>query len=776
MTWGGEVGVVGRSFSKLVPVVTTTLPTGPTTRAVGPPVSSPPQSPLLPARARHEARPRAQPGVPSPKKRDLPVCSSGGDGGGGEEPAHSSDSAGRDTPAGASASGEWMRVQSGMHYSMASSDGVGVPVDQYGMLYKVALPSAAYSPASLHPVLGHISPAYTVPSSLLQHPGIPYPPLGGHHIPHLVPYPSVIQGGVVSPPPQPAPSGPAVRQHLELNPRVAPPVFYHHHTGCRADYRDPHPEREKEVNGGEEEEEEEEEERGGREPAQDRAYSSRGPRVLHAAPPGSMEAERPQDRAARRFEARGSPGHRNTPDTDLEWSQRADVGVFSRKVFLLLRPHFLPNFFLVDCTVQQVVARLASPNQVVTGSHKEASLGPLNLSQGSQREREAQLGVRGEDVFVAGRTAYAAHLAAHDDPRLLSQHQQPAHHAVLLANGQPVLVPLEYQQQHYPGPPNDVGVSSATAPPKASEPPGRAVPERPEPSPAPGAVQAAVAPPPGPSHFTKGAIIQLATGELKRVEDLQTQDFVRSAEASGGLKIDSSMVVDVRKSQRPGLVALYFTVGEQQSKVAIDVPPEHPFFVFGQGWSSCSPDRTAQLYGLDCHHLQAGDVCVSITLQQHRQQQQQQQQPQSRASSKASSASSVAFQPMGPPAPQHPRPPAHFRGERTHRDREEEQPMQVGAAGHGEAPPRPDRTSAEHTRSRSEYHLHTEGPQGPGAGASSLMLTAAAHRRWSAPGFQKYQIKSEEDSHPSASTASSRPSFIPQEVKLSIEGRSNAGK
>ena len=108
----------------------------------------------------------------------------------------------------------------------------------------------------------------------------------------------------------------------------------------------------------------------------------------------------------------------------------------------------------------------------------------------------------------------------------------------------------------------------------------------------------------------KGAIIQLATGELKRVEDLQTQDFVRSAEVSGGLKIDSSMVVDIRASQqRAGLVALHFTVGEQQNKVTIDVPPEHPFFVFGQGWSSCNPERTAQLYGLACHHLQVGDVC-----------------------------------------------------------------------------------------------------------------------------------------------------------------------
>lgn len=74
----------------------------------------------------------------------------------------------------------------------------------------------------------------------------------------------------------------------------------------------------------------------------------------------------------------------------------------------------------------------------------------------------------------------------------------------------------------------------------------------------------------------KGAIIQLATGELKRVEDLQTQDFVRSAEVSGGLKIDSSTVVDIQESQWPGFVLLHFVVGEQQSKVSIEVPPSTP--------------------------------------------------------------------------------------------------------------------------------------------------------------------------------------------------------
>lgn len=41
---------------------------------------------------------------------------------------------------------------------------------------------------------------------------------------------------------------------------------------------------------------------------------------------------------------------------------------------------------------------------------------------------------------------------------------------------------------------------------------------------------------------------------------------------------------------------------------------EYPFFVFGQGWSSCCPDRTTELFELSCAKLCVGDVCVSLTL------------------------------------------------------------------------------------------------------------------------------------------------------------------
>ncbi|XP_066503698.1 ataxin-1-like [Hoplias malabaricus] len=785
-----------------------------------------------------------------PKKRDLPVnnatttptsnnssssTSAGGSGvagggcggsGGGEEPPSSQSSAIGGDPQGGGGSGEWMRTQPGLPYGVDGSDGLaGLPVDQYSMLYKVALPSVSYSQTNLHPV--HISPAYTVPSPLLQHPGIPYPPLGytpiphsslqfvsshyaaavpyavppgfvpsslippqsaipqTHPVSHLVPYPSVIQESMVSSPPQQqvsshayakvaAPGGVPVvlsseqaasQQQLsavgmlpaaELSPRGVP-VFYHPSGSTRV-VQHQREEQEREVNGGERD-------HIGRETHQDMVYAVRNARPSQAAP-GAAVLEPQQDRSlkSRRQEGRASPGHRSTPDTDLE--------------------------------VQQVVGRLASP---VHGNRRETTHGP---SQNLQRNREVQ----------EGRTVYAPHPVQLDSraPPHQQQAVQPGH-AVILANGQPVLVPLDYQQhqqqqQHYSGQPNDsaASVTSPVSHQKTSDAATtlaiteRSVMELPAQQPAVSSVAALPPPPPppplaptGPSHFMKGAIIQLATGELKRVEDLQTQDFVRSAEMSGGLKIDSSMVVDIRASQqRPGLVSLHFTVGEQQSKVTIDVPPEHPFFVFGQGWSSCSPERTAQLYGLTCHHLQVGDVCVSITLQQQSAPQQklpppsqQQQTIHARTSTKANSTSGPASsQPMGPPAPQHVRPHSQFKIERMQRERErersdKEETMMIGASGHSDIPPRPNRTSVEHTRSQSSYYLHTEGQHARAGVALAASSAGASQRRWSAPGFQRYAIKSEEGGRaPTANPGSSRPSFIPQEVKLSIEGRSNAGK
>ncbi|KAG7279534.1 hypothetical protein CRUP_034635 [Coryphaenoides rupestris] len=117
-----------------------------------------------------------------------------------------------------------------------------------------------------------------------------------------------------------------------------------------------------------------------------------------------------------------------------------------------------------------------------------------------------------------------------------------------------------------------------------------------------------------PPFFMRGSIIQLADGELKRVEDLKTEDFIQSAEISSELKIDSSTVERIDNGQTPNAVLIQFAVGELKAQVCVEVLLEYPFFVFGQGWSSCCPDRTTELFELSCAKLCVGDVCVSLTL------------------------------------------------------------------------------------------------------------------------------------------------------------------
>lgn len=45
----------------------------------------------------------------------------------------------------------------------------------------------------------------------------------------------------------------------------------------------------------------------------------------------------------------------------------------------------------------------------------------------------------------------------------------------------------------------------------------------------------------------------------------------------------------------------------------MEAQPEHPFFVYGHGWSSCHPDGSLQVFGLKCNRLQVGDICISLT-------------------------------------------------------------------------------------------------------------------------------------------------------------------
>lgn len=116
-----------------------------------------------------------------------------------------------------------------------------------------------------------------------------------------------------------------------------------------------------------------------------------------------------------------------------------------------------------------------------------------------------------------------------------------------------------------------------------------------------------------PPYFKKGSLIQLASGEMKKVEDLETEDFVDSAKHCPDLSIEHATVVRLEPVQSSGLLLLSFTVGKRGGGATISTSPDHPFFVYGHGWSSCSPSLTMARYSLSAHQLTVGDTCISLT-------------------------------------------------------------------------------------------------------------------------------------------------------------------
>ncbi|KAM6177491.1 ataxin-1 [Erethizon dorsatum] len=252
----------------------------------------------------------------------------------------------------------------------------------------------------------------------------------------------------------------------------------------------------------------------------------------------------------------------------------------------------------------------------------------------------------------------------------------------------------------------------------------------------------AAAPPTLPPYFMKGSIIQLANGELKKVEDLKTEDFIQSAEISNDLKIDSSTVERIEDSHSPGVAVIQFAVGEHRAQVSVEVLVEYPFFVFGQGWSSCSPERTSQLFDLPCSKLSVGDVCISLTLKNPK------------------NGSVKKGQPVDPAGVllKHSRPDSLA----SSRHRYAEQENGIGQGG------------AQLLSENGELKF----PEKIGLPAAPFLTkiepskpAATRKRRWSAPETRK--LEKSEDEPP---LTLPKPSLIPQEVKICIEGRSNVGK
>ncbi|XP_008291661.1 uncharacterized protein LOC103365883 isoform X2 [Stegastes partitus] len=115
-------------------------------------------------------------------------------------------------------------------------------------------------------------------------------------------------------------------------------------------------------------------------------------------------------------------------------------------------------------------------------------------------------------------------------------------------------------------------------------------------------------------HFVAGSLIELRDGRLRRVEHLQTEDFLLGSLACPDLRLSCCTVQSISPSASSSSISrLLILLHDQQSQELVDVYVEYPFFVRGRGWSSCSPERTARLCGLQCRQLSVGDVCLALT-------------------------------------------------------------------------------------------------------------------------------------------------------------------
>ncbi|XP_041649427.1 ataxin-1-like [Cheilinus undulatus] len=276
-----------------------------------------------------------------------------------------------------------------------------------------------------------------------------------------------------------------------------------------------------------------------------------------------------------------------------------------------------------------------------------------------------------------------------------------------------------------------------------------------------------------PPFFMRGSIIQLADGELKRVEDLKTEDFIQSAEISNELKIDSSTVERIDSGQSPNAVIIQFSVGELKAQVCVEVLVEYPFFVFGQGWSSCCPDRTTQLFELSCAKLCVGDVCVSLTLRSLRNGTVTD--SQGLGTKMKTGHLSDSCQNMDVTIRNSASPSAVGRNngllmkaisaDRLEREQLTGSDLPLGlelVPGQGEGIYRSGdvRQESVKTDTAALTKTHCGDPERP----------TTRKRRWSAP--ERDQTERAEEEPP---LTLPKPSFIPQEVKLSIEGHSSAG-
>ena len=118
------------------------------------------------------------------------------------------------------------------------------------------------------------------------------------------------------------------------------------------------------------------------------------------------------------------------------------------------------------------------------------------------------------------------------------------------------------------------------------------------------------------NNFIKGLVVtpwvQSTPTNLKKVQDLSTEDFIKASNNSPDTYADLAKLVQIIVESETNSAKLIFTIQHVEANVTLVCDDDHPFYVFCSGWSSLSPLLTKVKYSLSCKTLTVGDFCLVL--------------------------------------------------------------------------------------------------------------------------------------------------------------------
>ena len=113
--------------------------------------------------------------------------------------------------------------------------------------------------------------------------------------------------------------------------------------------------------------------------------------------------------------------------------------------------------------------------------------------------------------------------------------------------------------------------------------------------------------------FQKDDLVMVESGGVKKVEDVDTADFIKASFENDVYCVALGEVIDIEILIANPEAKIIVKQANQEDGVLV-CPVDKPFFEFCRGWASLFPLLTKQNYGLACKMLSKGDkIMVAIS-------------------------------------------------------------------------------------------------------------------------------------------------------------------